>query len=145
MTDLHQTEWTNVCGCVMVYEWDRDLPDIQRVHTVTQIKKRCSEHPSQATTSDQQHYDRVLEESQRWNFTLGTALDNLTSQLADVDVATGSLTLKKNITFNWSFTGTFPNRVCTISFIGISLTNQQKNALQQKCNQLFGSGKVAVQ
>lgn len=129
----------------MTYQYDNDLPLASRTLTCNAVLKTHPEHPSGAAGGNQQHHDQVLKESQKVNWTLTNALSSFSAQLADTDPDTGSLVLKKGITLNWSFSGTFPNRVCTISFSGITLTNQQKNTLQTKANQLFGNGQVIVQ
>ena len=145
MVNISAIEWRPPCGCVMIYEYDNDLPLASRTITCTAVTKTHPEHPAGAAGGNQQHHDQVLKESRKVHWTLGGALDALPAQLAETDPESGSLVLKKGITFNWSFSGTFPNRVCTVSFTGVTLTTQQKNTLQNKANQLFGTGQVIVQ
>lgn len=146
MVDIHTIEWAPGCGCVIFYEYDNDLPLAQQVLTGTAVGQRCVNHPINANTpTANDHYNQVLQEHKYWNITLGAALDNLTTQLAQADPISGALSLKPGITLNFVFSGTFPNRVCTISFTGVTLTNQQKNTLQNKANQFFGAGKVIIQ
>jgi hypothetical protein len=52
--------------------------------------------------------------------------------------------LKNNITYDFSWSGTAPDRVLNISFTGITLTNQQKNTIRTVLNNRFGIGKVNV-
>jgi hypothetical protein len=60
-----------------------------------------------------------------------------------VDV-NGSRTFKKGITATWSWSGTAPNRLMTITVTGIVLTTNQKNAIQTKLNERFGINNVTI-
>lgn len=143
MTDIHATRWTAPCGCDMIYEWDRDLPDDQRVHTITSIPKRCVDHPKGATVSDQAHHDKLLEEHQRWNYSLQILMDNF-SALTTTDARTGNIVLKPGVSLDYIFAGSFPNRTLTLSLVGITLTTQQKTNAQTFLNNRFGVGKVTL-
>lgn len=144
MVNIHTTSWSpDTCNCIIEYTWDADTPEDGRIHTASKSVRKCSAHSSIADLT--QHFNTLMDENPRKNLTLQTALENLTSQLAATDPASGTLVLKNNITFNWSFSGTAPNRVLTISFTGVTLTTNQKNTLQNFLNTKFGIGKVIVQ
>ena len=138
---IQTTEWRpDTCGCVLYYEWDDTTPSASRVHTpVNSIK--CSFHANQATHSAT--YNSVLDENSRKNLGLQTTLDNGPTTLYDLQTD-GSRTLKNGINYSWTFTGTAPNRVITVTFTGISLTNAQRNAIQTALNTRFGAGKVTI-
>lgn len=135
------TRWSpDTCGCELEYRWDDSVPDNQRTHTLDNYVRQCSAHSSLANDNDR--YNSILDENPRKNIALLDALNNV-SGLRDV-TADGGFVLKPNINYNFSFTGTAPNRVLNISFSGISLTTQQRNGIQAALNARFGSGKVLL-
>lgn len=130
----------DTCGCVIEYQWDDTLTETDRTHTLSNYINKCSAHSGLAT--DQDRWNAVFEENPRKNRTLKTCLDNGPTTL--FDVVDGTRQLKPSISYNWSWSGTAPNRVLTVSFTGVSLTTTQRNNLQTALNTLFGSGKVTV-
>jgi hypothetical protein len=148
MTIQHTTWSPDTCDCVLEYTWDDSKPEEEQTHSISFINKSCNSHknllPNAAVT-----YSCVLDENNKKNKTLQTALENAPTQLADIftgsDGTTQYYKLKDNIIFSFSFSGTAPNRILTVSFIGVTLTNQQKNTLQNKLNQVFGNGNVVIQ
>jgi hypothetical protein len=145
---LQTTTWSpDTCDCEIEYQWDDDLPQDERTHTISFVKKGCQNHrnllPNATVT-----YSCILDENNKKNNTLQTALEIAPNQLADVflgeDGTTQYYKLKDNIVFSFSFSGTAPNRVLTITFQGITLTTQQRNAIQNKLNQKFGTGNVVI-
>jgi hypothetical protein len=138
----HVTRWSpDTCTCVLEYEWDDTDPSETRQHNLKTYVSKCAAHTSLATDSDR--YTSVKDENSKKNITLGDILTNGPSSLFD-EAADGSRTLKGNITYNWSWSGTAPNRVLTVSFTGITLTQQQKNNLQTFINNKFGAGKIIL-
>lgn len=141
------TEWSpDTCDCILKYSFDDSLPPDQIVNTISFVKRTCQFHqnllPNAAVT-----YSCILDENQKKNNTLQLALDNLTSRIADTFINEDGSTyvqLKNNIAFNFSFSGTAPNRVLTVSFLGAGLTTQEKNSLQTKLNNKFGAGVVLI-
>ena len=129
----------DTCQCVLEYTWDDTLSEADRVHSFKSIVK-CSVHQGQA---DQTAYNTVFEENPRKNNALGTCLANGPAAL--FDTIDGTRQLKGSINFNFSWSGTAPNRVLNISFTGITLTTQQRNTIQTALNNLFGVGKVVIQ
>jgi hypothetical protein len=137
---INTTRWSpDTCSCVVEYSWDSEAPPENRTHELTSIQK-CPVHSS---LSDSEAYAVLTEENPRKNNTLQSALDNGPTALYDIN-PDGARVLKQNITYNFSWSGTVPNRVLTISFTGINLTTQQKNAIQNFLNNKFGSGKVVI-
>ena len=147
MTNIKVTTWTpDTCDCVIQYQWDEDLDEDTRTHSLNFIRKSCQAHsnllPNEAVT-----YTAVLDENNKKSRALLEALQTAPNQLANVITnpdGSFSYILKDNIVFNFSFSGTAPNRILTIQFIGITLTNQQRNAVQNKLNNIFGSGNVVI-
>lgn len=138
---INTTTWSlDTCACVLEYEWDDSLPDTSRVHTVTRIISSCAAHSTSATIQD--HFNIVMDENPRKNNAYQHLIDTFPAQLSSTGAAGGKL--KDGITFNFSLSGTAPNRVLTISYTGITLTAPQKTAIQTALNNRFGSGKVVI-
>lgn len=132
----------DTCECVIEYTWDDSVPEDQRQHSLSTYVNKCPAHS--ALASDTARWNAVFEENPRKNNALQHVLDNSPVAALFDTTAEGARVLKNNITFNFSFSGTAPNRVLTISFSGISLTTNQKNTIQSALNTRFGSGKVLV-
>ena len=131
------TRWTpDTCSsppCIFEYTDDGNL-------TLTNTVQKCSRHSSQANSTA---YTNVIEENQRKNISYQFVLDNSpTTSL--YDIVNGTRQLKNGITFSWTWSGTPPNTVLTISYTGITLTTQQKNTIQSALNTRFGTGKVLI-
>jgi hypothetical protein len=146
---IRTTTWNpDTCDCEIKYSWDDTLPEDTRIHSISFVNRSCNSHrnllPNTVVT-----YSCIIDENNKKNKTLQTALENAPNQLADVfqgeDGVTQYYQLKNNIIFSFSFSGTAPNRILTVNFIGATLTNQQRNAIQNKLNQIFGSGNVVIQ
>jgi hypothetical protein len=129
----------DTCSCVIEYSWDDTLSETNRVHTLSTYVNKCSAHTSLNNT---QAWNAVFEENPRKNLSLGECLANGPSAL--FDTIDGTRQLKNGISFNWSWSGTAPDRVLTISFTGISLTTNQKNTIQTFLNNKFGANKVII-
>lgn len=139
---IQTTRWSpDTCPCIIEYQWDDTQTESTRTHTIANVINKCAAHNT--TADNNAHWNILMDENPRKNTTLGLALSNLTSDIATTD-AGGSLVLKSGITFNWSWTGTSPNRVLNISFTGVTLTTAKKNNLQTALNNQFGTGKVVV-
>jgi hypothetical protein len=83
-----------------------------------------------------------MDEDVRKNTVLQACIDNLAADLSSTGVAGG--TLKSGITYQFTLTGTAPNRVLNISFTGITLTANQKLTAQNWCDTHIGVGKVLI-
>jgi hypothetical protein len=129
----------DTCQCVLEYEWDDTLSETNRTHTLSNYVSKC---PAHSGLSDANGWNTVFEENPRKNIARQLCLDNGPTSL--YNTIDGSRQLKNTITYNFSWSGTAPNRVLTISFTGITLTNQQKNTIQNVLNNRFGSGSVLI-
>jgi len=130
----------DTCACVIDYTWDDTLTEDNRVHSLKTYINKCPSHISLATDNDR--WNAVFEENPRKNKTLQNILDNGPATL--YDLVNGSKQLKRTITYSFSWSGTAPNRVLTVSFTGIVLTTNQKNIAQTFLNNQFGAGKVLI-
>jgi len=137
---IQTTRWSpDTCSCVLEYTWDDTQTEATRTHTLSNIINKCSAH-NPLTNSN--IYSSILDENPRKNQSLQLCLDNGPTAL--FDTINGSRQLKATISYSFSWSGTAPNRVLTISFTGITLTSQQKNTIQTALNTRFGSGKVLI-
>lgn len=135
------TRWSpDHCSCVVEYTWDNTTDENTRVHNYDNHIHICPDHLNVGPNLS--GYNTMLDENQRKNNTLQHLIDNAAAQLSATGTAGG--TLKNGITYNFSYTGTAPNRVLNISFTGITLTTAQKNALQTAANNKFGVNKVVI-
>lgn len=136
------TTWSpDTCNCVLEYSWDDSIPLDNQTFPVANIIKKCDQHT--ALSTKESIYSAVKEENTRKNITYQGILDNGPTSLYDLQ-ADGSRTLKNGITFSWTWSGTAPNRVLTITYTGITLTTNQRNTAQNWLNNHFGTGVVVL-
>ena len=138
---IRKTRWANdTCDCVVEYTVDDSVPQDSMVPILSNVVNKCPFHSS--LPSDTDVWNSIKEENPRKNNALQHILDNGPTSL--YDLAGSSKVLKAGITFNFSWSGTAPNRVLTVSFTGITITPAQKNTAQAFLNNKFGVGKVVV-
>jgi|SRR5215212_1109860 len=137
------TRWSpDTCQCVLEYSWDDTVPENSRVHTPAAVINKC---PAHSLLSNTDTHNTVFDENPRKNLSLDEILQNAPStNWFDIDPVSGVRVFKSNITGNWTWSGTAPNRVITITFTGITLTTTQRNTLQTRLNNRFGTGKVIL-
>lgn len=137
----HVTRWSpDTCNCIIEYEWDDLDPPENRPHTLFNYINSCQAHSILPTDNDS--YTTVKEENIRKNIAHQGILNNGPNSL--YDVVDGNRILKNNITISWTWSGVAPNRVITISYTGITLTQQQRNIAQTWLDNRFGVGKVIL-
>ncbi len=100
----------------MIYSWDDELPEDQRVHTLDSISK-CEFHQA---LSDSEAYDSVLKENQIKNNVLGHVQENY-PDLVDVK-SDGSKELKLGYAYDWSFD---VDRILQAEIIGVDKATAQ--------------------
>lgn len=138
---LRTTRWSpDTCDCIIDQSWDDSLPQDQIVTTLSNIVNKCSFHSILATNTGV--WDSVMDENPRKNNTLQHILDNGPNTLYDLQGT--SRILKQTVNYNFSWSGTAPNRILTVSFTGVTLTNTQKNSIQTFLNTKFGTNKVII-
>ena len=130
----------DTCDCSLEYDWDSTDPETNRTHTLKRFVNVCSAH--QGLGNDTARWNAVFEENPRKNTAHQLILDNGPTALSDLIDGTRQLKANIAITFTWS--GTAPDRVLTISYTGITLTTNQKNSIQTFLNSRFGVGKVLI-
>lgn len=141
---VNTTRWSpDTCKCILEYTWDDSISESSRTHTMSAIVQRCSAHTILA--NDITVYNTVTEENPRKNISLDEILQNApNTNWYDLDPDSGVRVFKKNIIINWTWSGTAPNRVLTLTFTGITITTAQKNTLQSRLDTRFGTGKVVI-
>ena len=131
----------DTCTCVIEYTWDDTTTESNRVHTVSNVIQKC---PAHNTLSNSQVFNAVIEvENPRKNKTIEKILESGPNSLYDV-AQDGTRTFKQGITVSWSWSGTAPNRILTLTITGITLTQNQKNTIQTTLDNFFGSGNVIL-
>lgn len=139
---IRTTRWRpDTCDCVIEYTWDDALTPDQVTHTLDTIRRRCAAHVN--LPSDTDVYNTVREENPRKNITHQLLLDNAPNTVYDVN-ADGTRQFKRGIVASWTWSGTAPNRLMTITVTGVTLTTNQKNAIQTKLNERFGISNVTI-
>lgn len=135
------TRWTNdTCGCVIDYTWDDALPPESITTNLSNVIEKCPNHSSLPNNIDV--WNSILDENPRKNISYQSLLDNGPSTI--YDIVNGNRVLKVGLNYNFSFSGTVPNRILNISITGTTLTNAQKNTIQGALNTRFGTGKVVL-
>lgn len=115
-----------------------------------QVLNKCAAH---ASIPDDQLYGVLYAnadgENKRKNrierFLLG--LDGTNFNLSEsVTNPDGSVSVKwkGGVTFSWSWTGTGADRTLNITVTGVSLTTNQRNAINTWCATNFGANKVVI-
>src|SRR5687768_11012055 len=119
---IHITRWSpDTCDCILEYSWDDATSEAERVHTPTSTVQRCTAH--QPLPNVNSVFNAVLDENPRKNLGLDEILQNApNTNWFDVDPQSGTRIFKNNIRPVWTFSGTAPNRVLTLTFQGITLT-----------------------
>jgi hypothetical protein len=127
------TRWSpDTCECVIEYNADV---------TLSRVVQACAAHQggTEATV-----FQTVLEENPRKNHSINEILQNAPAAMFDIDAESGQRVFKRGITVDFAWSGIAPNRTLTLTVTGITLTANQKTAIQNKLDTRFGAGKVTV-
>lgn len=139
---IRTTRWRpDTCGCIIEYTWDDSLPQDLVTHTLDRITRRCAAHQNLVTDTDV--YNVVREENPRKNITNQIVLDNSPNTVYDINTD-GTRIFKKGLVASWTWSGTAPNRLMTVTVSGITLTTNQKSAIQTKLTERFGINNVTI-
>ncbi len=96
---IKTTLWRpDTCDCVISYSWDSEMPEDDRVHTVTTVHNACVHHKNIEKT---EHFNKVVGENTSKNKVYGVLLENF-PELTEEDEQ-GNKRLKKGIEYKWSF------------------------------------------
>lgn len=124
---INVTTWSpDTCDCKIEYEWDTEVVQEDRVHTVSRILNVCDAHKDLA--DDTVKFDQVTDENQRKNFFHKEIMDlpGVTEDVKQPDGSTKKL-LKQGLEYKWSFD---KDRKLVPELIGF--TQAQKDALVTK-------------
>lgn len=139
---IRTTRWRpDTCDCIVEYTWDDAIPPENVTHTLDVVNRRCIDHQHLATDTDV--YNVLKEENPRKNIAQQLLIDNAPTSIFDLN-EDGVRVFKKGIVAQWSWSGLAPNRLMTISVTGVSLTTNQKNAIQTKLSERFGLNNVTI-
>lgn len=113
-----------------------------------QVLRKC---PAHIAVPDSQLYGVLYSnpdgENKRKNRIFKEMLEKFSGSLSELKTsADGSQTFdwKGGVTVSWVYTGAGSARLLTITVIGVNLTNNQKNLIQNYCDTNFGIGKVVL-
>ena len=131
----HITRWSpDTCACVLDYEWDDELPQDQRTHTILEVIKGCSHHQG----TKEEVYDKVKDENMTKNRVLGEIMGSLPALVEEVTDSEGNVSkrFKKGMEPKWSFD---ENRQ-----LQIELVSSEKAQLKTILDAKFGFNKVKL-
>ena len=132
----------DTCSCIIEYSWDDAVPEASRTHSVDNVVSKCAAHTSLSNPSDV--WNTIQVENPRKNHAIKEILDRAPSSVWDLEDDGVTRKFKKGIEATFSFNGTAPNRIITITVTGIVLTTAQKNAVQTFLDNKFSPGKVTL-
>jgi hypothetical protein len=124
------------------------LAEFQAIHA--KIKQEREERyanifqPNNVRAISKAVFDSGKEENLRWDNSIQTIIDNGPAGLYDIVEGGTARVIKKSIIVNFSWSGTVPNRVLTITVANFTLTNNQRTTIQNRLNTIFGVGKVVL-
>jgi len=123
--------WPDTCGCVIVYEWDRDLPPSERTHTIKRVETKCEYHLSLV---DNELWSYVVDENLTKNEAIATLKDQFGGSYDElIDL----------YQLSWYWVGTGKDRV--LHLVCPTLDAVEKAQLQVFIDNILGSGKVVVE
>jgi hypothetical protein len=157
MNDIVVTKWSpDSCGCVLNYSWIRGSDENTRIHVYHSADKICHDHEHlkrggghklhtigavQDVNDDSLFiYETVIEENQRKNILMQHAVDMHPTKLARQihskqgdgrRQTTTTNALREDVSFNFFFTETAPDRVLNISF-SEALNEQEKAVIEAR-------------
>jgi len=118
---IKKTTWSpDTCDCKIEYEWDSDVAEKDRTHSVSKILKVCDAHKN--LVGDSAKYNQVLDENQRKNIVYGKIIDNITD-VVDEKLVDGKTVkeLKIGVNYGWSFD---KDRNLVLDLTGFSSSNK---------------------
>lgn len=101
---IKTTRWQpDTCDCDIEYQWDTDVPQDARIHTVSKINRACKAHEKLATKED--HFEKVLDENKRKNIIRKEILDKVPEIGVEVTGPNGEKfrEFKPGVEFTYSF------------------------------------------
>lgn len=146
MVTWHHNEWyPDTCDCGIQIVFDDDIPEGQPKDNLFFSKLQpCQYHPNlegNTLYNVVKAENNTIQNLRKWLYENVTSMQEIHTK----SDGTTYFDLKQGISINQSWSGFDSNRMVTISFDGVSLTVNQKNLIQDFCNQNFGNGKVLIQ
>ena len=133
---IKTTTWSpDTCGCRIEYDWDTEVSQASRKHTLKQFVKRC---PAHNTGTEADAYVAVVDENTRKNILRGAILKDF-PELVVTD-GDGNVDFKAGVTFGWAFDDQRRLVVTLTDVAGPVRVN-----IQTLADTTFGAGKVIVQ
>lgn len=140
---IRTTRWSpDTCKCVLEYTWDDTQSENTRTHNISNVVSKCPVHQTLNTNTD--IWNVIMEENPRKNNAFKHFLDRAPTSIYDLDIDGVTRKLKGNISVDFNWSGTVPNRVLTITVTGTTLNNSQRNGIQNFLNNQFGAGRVIL-
>jgi|SRR5690242_20598371 hypothetical protein len=138
---INTTTWEpDTCDCVILQNFDYAI-DTENPQSIS-FQRICSLH--QGIADHPTRYDTILNKENRPRMqALLELLLNAPTTVTDT-LSDGSKKLKDGIEVHFSFTGTVPNRLITLTLTGVTLTANQKTAFQTRLDNRFGAGKITL-
>jgi len=130
----------DTCNCIIEQEYDDEDPQPIKMR-VRRVVFKCPEHQNLST--DSSVFAVVNDENPRRNNAMRILLDNAPTTIYELD-QNGMKIFRSGITVDWSYSGTVPNRVLTLTITGISLSANQRNVIQNRLNERFGISNVVI-
>lgn len=131
----HITRWSpDTCGCSFEYEWDDELPEAERNHTVVSVPNKCEHHAHHE--EKHAHFSTIIDENGRKNKLHADIIKNF-PHLTKTDEE-GNTVLKIDA-FKWNFD---KDRILHVEIKG--LNNLEKSSFQAMVDKSHGQKKVKV-
>lgn len=144
IADIRQAKTKGLISSFLANRTERDL--LKNHQEIVQHNKNITEEWQELVTRPQAFasniYDIVNEENTRLSNAVQLSIDALPADLSQTGVSGG--TFKKGISVIFTYSGTAPNRILTVTFTGITLASGKRNTIQNGLNTRFGVGKVVL-
>lgn len=127
----------DTCNCQMILDYDTDAD----THTLSEYLQTCSFHS--AISDPVQRHTTVKTENNKKNDAHQLILDNAPASML-MTTGNGSVTLKRGVIIDFSWSGIAPDRVLMLTVTGVTLTQQQINKAQTVINNKFGINQVNI-
>jgi hypothetical protein len=132
---INTTRWSpDTCKCVIEYQWDTEVPQEQRTHTISKVIARCNHHAQH--TDNHKHYSVLLEENPRKNKVMAALIERFPA-LTIID-SKGNTVLNHNL-LSWKYDS---NRLLQITLP--TLTQNEKQTIRDWCDTNIGVNKVRI-
>ena len=126
----------DTCSCMIREGYNSDTDTF----FLDSIIKTCDEHSG---LTDVSLFNAVKDQNIRKNFGRNAILTELSTLVGETK-EDGSFDFKNGISVSWSWAGKDADRILTLNVSGITLNTSQRNRVQNRADQMFGSNKVII-